>query len=101
MTPTLSKLLQLRFQKKFSQEDVAASLNISQRAVSNLETGKTILKPQIIKKLAELYSISPCELCNLSSETKCDEDFELLKNYLHTNKISANRVFTALQALQK
>lgn len=52
-------LYELRKQSGFSQKEVAAFCGVSNKAVSKWENGKTKPRVQLIRKLAELYQISP------------------------------------------
>lgn len=55
-------LYELRQKSGYAQKEVAAFCGVSNKAVSKWETGKTKPKVQIIRKLAELYRVSPDEL---------------------------------------
>ena len=52
-------LYELRKQSGFGQKEVAAFCGVSNKAVSKWENGKTKPRVQLIRKLAELYQISP------------------------------------------
>lgn len=60
----------LRRQLGYGQKEVAAFCGVSSKAVSKWETGKAKPKVQIIRKLAELYRISPEELLQQLEEKK-------------------------------
>jgi transcriptional regulator with XRE-family HTH domain len=51
-----------RLEKGWGQTEVAARLGMSQAYVNMLEKGKRRLTPQLTRKLAKLYSLSPVEL---------------------------------------
>lgn len=52
-------LYELRKQSGYGQKEVALFCGVSNKAVSKWETGKTKPKVQIIRKLSELYGVSP------------------------------------------
>lgn len=52
-------LYELRKRSGYAQKEVAAFCGVSNKAVSKWENGKTKPKVQIIRKLAELYKVSP------------------------------------------
>ncbi len=47
---------------KLTQEEVAKQLGVGQSAVSMWETGKSVPRPAILKKLAQLFKCSIDEL---------------------------------------
>jgi len=63
-------LLDLRTEAGYLQKEVAAFCGVSNKAVSKWENGKTKPKVQIIRKLAELYRISPEQLLKAYEVTK-------------------------------
>lgn len=63
----LETLRKVRREKKFSQEYIAEELNITQKAYSDIENGKTILKNDIIIKLISILDLSPNDLCSISN----------------------------------
>ena len=52
-------LRKIRRDKNYSQEYIANLLNISQKAYSDIEQGKTSLKYEMIIKLTSILNISP------------------------------------------
>ncbi|MCQ2521322.1 MAG: AAA family ATPase [Lachnospiraceae bacterium] len=63
-------LLKLRKKCGYAQKEVAAFCGVSNKAVSKWENGKTKPKVQIIRRLAELYKVSPEELLKLLEDEK-------------------------------
>lgn len=63
-------LYELRKKAGYSQKEVAAFCGVSNKAVSKWETGKTKPKVQLIRKLAELYRVSPETLLKNWEERK-------------------------------
>lgn len=92
---TKDVILQLRTQKGFSQEDLAAKVFVTRQAVSRWETGETIPNIDTLKLLSELFDVSintllgsprklvckccgmPLDDCNISRETdgEFNEDY--------------------------
>ena len=63
-------IYELRKQSGYGQKEVAAFCGVSNKAVSKWETGKTKPKVQLIRKLAELYRVSPEMLLKKWEEKK-------------------------------
>lgn len=86
----LETLRNRRRELNYSQEYVAEKLGITQKAYSDIENGKTILKNKIRLKLAKILDLSPpddlCSIsgacCNIHKEKK-----EKLIKLLIQNKI--------------
>ncbi len=83
-------LRSLRREKNYSQEYVAEKLGISQKAYSEIESGKTTLKHELIGVLAEILNISAHEICQVNNcSTKVQkEKNQMLIELLEQNKIS-------------
>lgn len=62
----LETLRNRRRELNYSQEYVAEKLGISQKAYSDIENGKTILKNIIRLRLAKILDLSPDDLCSIS-----------------------------------
>lgn len=63
----LETLRKVRREKDFSQEYMAEKLEITQKAYSDIENGKTALKNDIVVKLANILDLSPDDLCTISN----------------------------------
>lgn len=63
----LETLRRVRREKNFSQEFMAEKLDITQKAYSDIENGKTTLKNDNILKLANILDLSPDDLCTISN----------------------------------
>ncbi|HTO35225.1 MAG TPA: helix-turn-helix transcriptional regulator [Flavobacterium sp.] len=63
----LETLRKVRRAKKISQEFMAEKLDITQKAYSDIENGKTVLKNDIILKLANILDLYPDDLCAISN----------------------------------
>lgn len=59
---TGEKIRIARMKKKFTQEEVADALNISQRAYSKIENGEVALKIERLEKIANLLDVDSKEL---------------------------------------
>ena len=59
----LETLRKVRREKNLSQEYMAEKLEITQKAYSNIENGKTTLKNDILLKLAKILDLNPDDLC--------------------------------------
>lgn len=73
----LDTLRKVRREKNFSQEYMAEKLDITQKAYSDIENGKTVLKNDIILKLANILDLNPDDLCSISNSCS---DVHKLKN---------------------
>jgi len=63
-------IYELRKQSGYGQKEVAAFCGVSNKAVSKWETGKTKPRVELIRKLAEVYRVSPEILLKKSEERK-------------------------------
>ena len=64
----LNRLKELREDNDLLQKDVAKALGISQRNYSYIETGKTVLTEDLLRKLASYYETSIDYLLYLTDE---------------------------------
>lgn len=62
----LKILRKQRRELNYSQEYIALQLDITQKAYSDIENGKTTLKDKTRLKLAEILNLSPDDLCPIS-----------------------------------
>lgn len=58
MTAMQERLKYYREKNKYSQEEIAEKINITQSAYSNYEKGKRLPSIEILIKLADIYEIS-------------------------------------------
>ena len=56
------RLYKLRKERKMTQKELAAKSGISQQAISNTETGRTIPSSETIRLLASVLKVSTSEL---------------------------------------
>ncbi len=90
-----------RKEKKLTQAQLAEKLNITDRAVSKWETGKSMPNVSIMLELCKILGITVNELlrgtrvCMESSEKKADENLIALKR-TDENNITKNVVLSGL-----
>lgn len=77
----LGTLRKVRREKNFSQEFMAEKLDITQKAYSDIENGKTTLKNNILLKLAKILDLTPDDLCSISNS--CSNIHKLKNEELH------------------
>lgn len=83
------KMRSRRKELGFSQEYVAMKLNISQKAYSDIESGKTKLKNDVLNEIAIILEISPFQICPIACD--CTSDLQTkhgqLIEYLRENGV--------------
>ena len=58
MEQIAKRLRKLRLERKLTQDDLAQQLHVTRQAVSNWETGKTVVGIEYLMKLGEIYGVS-------------------------------------------
>ena len=66
------KLIELRKEKGWSQEDFAENLNISRQAISRWENGTALPDAQNILRISKLFNVTTDYLLNDDYEGKTD-----------------------------
>lgn len=85
---------QTRRRLEMSQEFVAAKLGITQKAYSDIENGRTKIKSETLIKLAEIFNVSPSEICPIAESCNCNlehsvvDKYKQLLQFLKDNNIS-------------
>ena len=82
-------ILALRKEKKLTQQELANRLNVTDRAVSHWENGRSIPDISLFKPLCELFEISVSELISgerLDQESLFQESEKTIINTLEINK---------------
>lgn len=74
----VEKIKARRKELGYSQEYVALKLSLSQKAYSDIESGKTKLKNEVLNEIAKILEISPAKICPIS----CDCTSELEQKHL-------------------
>ena len=64
------KIYSYRKQMGLSQKELAAMLNVTNKAISKWETNASLPKAELIIKLAEIFGVSADELLDLTVKTK-------------------------------
>lgn len=78
------KIAALRREKKMRQEDLARLLGVSRQTISNYEKGERHPDPQMLSRLAKLFSVSSDYLLDLTDNPKphwqvCEEPCAFLE----------------------
>lgn len=95
-------IAQCRKEKKLTQAQLAEMLNITDRAVSKWETGKSMPDSSIMLELSEILGITVNELlsgeriCTECYEKKADENLIALKKQEENNKANRNMMILVL-----
>lgn len=89
MNSCQEKIRYIRRLKNLSQEFIAFELGISQKAYSDIENGKTILKLEILEKLSTILDTNLSDLCIHSHicNNYLKQENEILKRILKDNNI--------------
>lgn len=78
------RIKELRKNKHYSQEQLAEKLEISQNALSYIETGENFFSAETLERLIKTFDIEPQELFTFShlqpKENLIDEIIIMLKN---------------------
>lgn len=74
------KLIQLRKERNWSQEDLAEKLNVSRQAISRWENGTAYPDAQNILQISKLFNVTTDYLLNDDYET--DEDIPAVKTVI-------------------
>ena len=95
------KLRKLRLKNDYTQADLAKELNVSQPTIASWEAGKRTPKWKSIKKIAEIFNVSPESLVDEMMEKP--EPDTLLKNKMDTIDIiyMAAKILTGDDAKNK
>lgn len=85
----------LRKQKGFSQEEVAARLNVVRQTVSKWEKGLSIPDTETTMRLAELFGVSVSEL--IGEEIKEDHSADVAEQLSRLNALTAIEIQNKLK----
>jgi len=83
-----TNLKHLRFEKEWTQQDVARQLNISIPAYSKYETGSTDINLSKIQKLAKIYNTTVVKLLSSDDEDSRSHEVSMLKKKLSESQIT-------------
>lgn len=87
-------ILKLRKEKKMTQQELADKLNVTDRAVSHWENGRSIPDVSLFKSICEIFDISVNELISgekLSKEKLIKQSDENIINTLKDSKKNQNK----------
>lgn len=88
------KFKKLRLKNDYTQAELAKKLNVSQPTVASWEAGKRIPKWKNIKKIAEIFNISPESLIDEMEEKPENETFISTKESILDIISKAARIFS-------
>ena len=89
------KFRKLRLKNNYTQSELAKKLNVSQPTIASWEAGKRIPKWKSIKKIAEIFNVSPESLINETEEkTETETVFA-------TREKSADLIFMAAREINR
>lgn len=77
------KIKHLRELRNFTQEFIAHSLGLSQRAYSSIENGKTQLTIERLKEITQILNVSIGDILDIESQTTYNNNFN---NHAAENK---------------
>lgn len=77
------KIKQLREQRSYTQEFIAHSLGLSQRAYSSIENGKTQLTIERLREISQILNVNIGDILELESKTTYNNSFN---NHAPENK---------------
>lgn len=79
------KLISLRKQKGFSQEDLGNKMGVSRQTISKWESGQTNPEMTKLKDLSKIFEISVDELINNEVELKKEKEKTIIKEEVKIN----------------
>lgn len=84
------RIYELRKQQNISQEELAEKLDISQRSLSKIETGKNFIKSNTLEKLLSAFDINCSELFNFEHINTPDNLLDEIQNHINIIKKNEN-----------
>ena len=87
------KFKKLRLKNDYTQSELAKKLNVSQPTIASWEAGKRIPKWKNIKKIAEIFNVSPESLIDEMEEKPENETF------ISTKENIADLIYMAARVL--
>ena len=88
------KFKKLRLKNDYTQAELAKKLNVSQPTIASWEAGKRIPKWKNIKKIAEIFNVSPESLIDEMEEKPENETFISTKESILDIISKAARIFS-------
>lgn len=71
-------ILELRKERNMTQQELASKLNVTDRAVSHWENGRSVPDVSLFKSICEIFDISVNELVNGKRKSKEKSLYEIL-----------------------
>ncbi|EJL72978.1 helix-turn-helix transcriptional regulator [Chryseobacterium populi] len=85
------KLIRMRKEKKFSQQDIAEHLNISQTQYLRKEKGEVEIKDDEWERIAKLLDVEVEDIKQFDSDNSISQNFENnTGNYIGSNNVYCN-----------
>lgn len=98
------RIAELRRQYNMSQEELSEKLDISQKSLSKIETGRNFLTSETLEKLLSVFNMKSHELFDFEHLGKKTDLLEDIKNYINNIKNDSNSLIVLhkiTQALAK
>ena len=96
------RICELRKQMNISQEELAEKLDISQRSLSKIETGRNYPQPETIEKIAKALNVNINHLFSFQSLNTKNEYIEAITqniNLIQNNEEKLKLLYTISSAL--
>ncbi len=84
------RITELRKQQNISQEELAEKLDISQKSLSKIETGRNFLTSETLEKLLKALDIKCTELFNFEHLQAPENLYEEIQKHLEKIKTNKN-----------
>lgn len=86
------KIKLLREERKWSQDDLSAKINVGGRLISRYENDKTTPSTEVVKRLAEVFEVSADYLIfDIPREKQEIKDRELLEQFKKIDRLPDKR----------
>lgn len=100
----LTRLLNLRKERKITQQRLAVDIGIDQASISSYESGKYYPTIEVLVKLADYFGVSTDYLLDISDMKRPANDFDeqtlsMLKLYLRLPQSYRERVYGYIEGL--
>lgn len=74
------KIKRMRIKKGYTQEKLSELIDISQKALSSIETGENFVKAETLDKILDAFDITAEELFATNHLKDCDELLKMINN---------------------
>lgn len=97
-----SRIKQLREKRGLIQEILAAELGITQQMLSKYERDITLIKVDILKKIAVYFNVTTDYLLGISEINETlDEYYDLVEVYKELDKYDQEMIWSIIQIIKK